>query len=169
VSRLKIIRKAAISQFANIVDIYREDAYRLWLISPWIGVYTDGSLDPLQLMMDAVKASPSCMVNVVTREPEKKAAYHHNALALLKANVNPLMFYCPTLHTKLYVLEAKGFTAAVLGSPNLTAGGNSANIELAIEIRDTSITRADEVSVMLRGLVQYAHDLILEDSVRLIE
>jgi hypothetical protein len=168
VTRLRIIRKSAISEFANLVSTYRDDAYRLWLISPWIGVYTDGSIDPLQLMIDSVRMPSTCMVNVITRRPLKNAEYHHNALQLLRDNLRPLMYYCDTLHTKLYVLEANGFTAAVLGSPNLTAGGNTANVELAIEIRDTSSRRTDEVSTMLHDLVQYANDLLTEDSVKLV-
>lgn len=164
-SRVRIIRRSALSEFAAIVSAYRDQAHRLWLISPWIGVYTDGSLDPLQLMIDSLRGSTTCIVTVITRRPLKNAEYHHNALRLLRENINPAMYYCDSLHTKLYVLEAGGFAAVVMGSPNLTAGGNSANIELAVEIRDTSRSRSDEISSVLDDLVQYAYDLLSETSV----
>jgi phosphatidylserine/phosphatidylglycerophosphate/cardiolipin synthase-like enzyme len=132
-------------------------------------MYTDGSIDPLQLMIDAVRPVSGCMVNVITRKPLKNAEYHKNAIQLLRDNVNPLLFFCDSLHTKLYVLEADGFTAAVLGSPNLTAGGNSANIELAVEIRDTLRGELDEVAIVLSDLVRYAHELLTDDAVRLAD
>jgi hypothetical protein len=156
-----------LSEFAQLVSTYREEAYRLWLISPWIGVHTDGSIDPLQLMIDSVRASTKCIVTVVTRTPLRNAAYHHDAIKLLRDNLRPSLFYCDTLHTKLYVLQADGLTAAVLGSPNLTAGGNTANIELAIEIRDSLRGKLDEVGQTLQGLVHYAHDLLTENGVSL--
>jgi hypothetical protein len=167
VGRLRIIRRSALSEFAHLVSTYRQEAYRLWLISPWIGVHTDGSVDPLQLMIDSVATSSKCIVTVVTRKPLKNATYHQNAIQLLRENMRPSLFYCDTLHTKLYVLQADGVTAAVLGSPNLTAGGNTANIELAIEIRDTLRGRLDEVGRTLQGLVYYAHDLLAENGVTL--
>lgn len=168
-TRLRVIRRSAISEFANLVDVYRQDIYRLWLISPWIGVYTDGSVDPLQVMIDAVRPATGCMVNVVTRRPLKNADYHRSAIKLLRDNLKPTVFYCDSLHTKLYVLEANGFTAAVLGSPNLTAGGNTANIELAVEIRDTLRGELDEVALVLSDLVRYANDLLAEDRVTLAD
>ncbi len=167
-SQLRIIRREAIGQFANAVYTYRAQLYKVWLISPWIGSYTDGFVDPLQLMIDALRSSPSCVLNVITRTPQKKAEYHRNAIKLLTDNVNPILFYCESLHTKLYVIEADGMTAAILGSPNLTPGGNTANIELALELRATSLTTTNPVSSTLRDLVQYAHDLLNEDSVKLV-
>jgi HKD family nuclease len=108
------------------------------------------------------------MVNVVTRKPLPSAEYHSQALDLLRANIKPLIFYCNNLHTKLYILQANGFHYAVLGSPNFTAGGNVANIELAIEIRDSGLRRSDNVSKILEELVQYGDDLVKEPQVRLV-
>jgi hypothetical protein len=168
VSKARLITKAAISEFASLVDIYRKDAYRVWLISPWIGQHTDGSLDPLQLLIDAVRESSACMMNVITREPLKTATYHQHALRLLRENIQPVMYFCENLHTKLYVLEANGFTAAVLGSPNFTAGGNKANVELAVELRDTAPRPSDDVGLILRDVVRYANDLLQEEHVVLV-
>src|SRR3990172_10276570 len=103
--RIRLIRKSAIGEFANVVYTYREMIYRLWLISPWIGMYTDGTLDPLQLMVDAVRTRPKCMVNVITREPRANANWHTNPLRVLRDNVKPTMMFCKSLHTKLYIME----------------------------------------------------------------
>jgi len=165
--RIRLIRKSAIGEFANVVYTYREMIYRLWLISPWIGMYTDGTLDPLQLMVDAVRTRPKCMVNVITREPRANANWHTNALRVLRDNVKPTMMFCKSLHTKLYIMECDAFICAMLGSPNLTAGGNTENIELALEVRGTSLTRVDEVSGMLCDLVEYAHALLADEAVTL--
>lgn len=130
-------------------------------------MYTDGTTDPLQLMVDAVRTKPRCMVTVITRQPKKKDAWHSDALTLLKNNVRPTIFFCETLHTKLYILECENFVCAMLGSPNLTAGGNSANIELALEVRNHSLRTKDEVTWMLRELVDYARGLLADDEVKL--
>lgn len=165
--RIRIIRKTAIAEFANLVYIYRDGIYRLWLISPWMGMYTDGTLDPLQLMVDALRAKPKCMVNVITREPKAKDLWHSDALRVLRDNVKPTLMYCKSLHTKLYIIECNSMICAMLGSPNLTAGGNSANIELALEVRGTSLSRRDEVSRTLSDLVEYAHALLADEAVTL--
>lgn len=163
--RIRLIRKSPIAEFADVVYAYRGDVYRLWLITPWIGVYKDGSVDPLQLLIDALRSSPQCMVNVITREPHPKAAWHQDAVRLLRENANPMMFYCKTLHTKLYIIESPPMVAAMLGSPNLTPGGNTANIELALELRTTSLTSTDDVSSTIRDLLDYARDLLQDESV----
>lgn len=163
--RIRLIRKAAIAEFANIVYTYRDMIYRLWLISPWMGMYTDGTVDPLQLMVEALRAKPKCMVNIITREPNPRHDWHINALTVLRNNIRPTMMYCKTLHTKLYIVECDSFACAMLGSPNLTAGGNTANIELALEVRGLSLIRHDEVSGMLCDLVDYAHALLADEAV----
>jgi hypothetical protein len=55
--------------------------------------------------------------------------------------------------------------SAVLGSPNLTAGGNTENIELALEVRGLVLTRKDDVSHTLCDLVEYAHALLADENV----
>jgi len=165
VKRIRIIHKSPIAEFANVVYTYRDTIYRLWLITPWIGVYSDGSVDPLQLLIDAHRSNPKCMVTVITREPHPKATWHQNAVRFLKDNINPTLFYSKTLHTKLYIIETDGLVAAMLGSPNLTPGGNTANIELALELRTMSLARTDEVSSTICDLVDYARDLLQDDSV----
>jgi HKD family nuclease len=107
------------------------------------------------------------MVNVITREPRANADWHKNALRILRDNVNPTMFFCDSLHTKLYIIESDGLVCAMLGSPNLTAGGNTENIELALEVRGTSLRRQDEISSTLCDLVEYAHALLRDDAVTL--
>jgi phospholipase D-like protein len=165
--RVRLLRTTAIGEFANAVYTYRERIYRLWLISPWIGMYTDGRVDPLQLMIDAIRSRPSCMVTVITREPKPNADWHRNALRILKANVRPSLFFCRSLHTKLYIIESDVLTCAMLGSPNLTAGGNTENVELALEVRGTSLVRRDEISTTLCDLVEYARALLADEAVSL--
>ena len=128
-------------------------------------MYTDGRIDPLQLMIDAVRSRPTCMVNVITREPKPKAEWHAEAIRILKANIKPALFYCNSLHTKLYILESEPLLCAMLGSPNLTAGGNTENIELALEVRGLSLVRKDEISGTLCDLVEYAHTLLSDEAV----
>ncbi|MGH2509278.1 MAG: phospholipase D-like domain-containing protein [Ktedonobacteraceae bacterium] len=165
--RLRIVHKSPIAEFANAVHTYRDTVYRVWLITPWIGCYTDGSIDPLQVLIDALRDNNRCIVTVITRKPQPKAVWHQDALRLLKDNVAHTLFYCDSLHTKLYVIETGGMTAAMLGSPNLTPGGNTANIELALELRTTSLTRSDEISSTVQDLVNYARDLLSDDSVKI--
>jgi hypothetical protein len=165
--RIRLIRRSPIGEFADVVYTYRAMIYRLWLISPWMGMYTDGTVDPLQLMVDAIRTKPNCMVNVITREPKPKDDWHAKALQVLRDNVKPTMLFCKTLHTKLYIVECNDFACAMLGSPNLTAGGNTANIELALEVRGISLRRHDEVSGMLCDLVDYAHALLADEAVTL--
>src|SRR6266542_2159265 len=117
--RIRLIRRSPIGEFADVVYTYRAMIYRLWLISPWMGMYTDGTVDPLQLMVDAIRTKPNCMVNVITREPKPKDDWHAKALQVLRDNVKPTMLFCKTLHTKLYIVECNDFACAMLGSPNL--------------------------------------------------
>lgn len=119
-------------------------------------------------MIDSLRTKPSCVVTVITRPPQAKADYHRKAIKLLRDNVRPLVFFCDILHTKLYVIEGDGITVAIMGSPNLTAGGNSANLELALELRAISLELKDVVSSTLRDIVGYAQDLLREDSVKLV-
>lgn len=163
--RIRLVHKTPIAEFANVVYSCRDLVYRVWLITPWIGCYVDGSVDPLQLLIDALRGNKKCMVNVITREPHEKAEWHQNAVQLLRQNINPTLFFCRTLHTKLYIAETDGMISAMLGSPNLTPGGNTANLELALELRTTSLTRTDEVSSSVYDLVEYATDLLKEESV----
>ena len=165
--RIRVVHRTPIAEFANVVSTYRDAVYRVWLITPWIGSYKDGSVDPLQVLIDAFRANPTCMVNVITRRPQANATWHQDALRLLRDNVAHTLFFCDTLHTKLYLIETGGMVAAMLGSPNLTAGGNSGNKELALELRTTSLTGTDEVSSTVQDLVEYARDLLADDSVRI--
>jgi hypothetical protein len=165
--RIRLVRSAAIADFANAVYTYRNDIYRVWLITPWIGSYTDGSIDPLGVLIDSLRGNTKCMVTVITREPRPTATWHQDAVRLLQANIGSTLFYCDSLHTKLYIIETAGMIAAMLGSPNMTPGGNTANKELALELRTTSLTRVDEVSSTVHDLVEYARDLLQDDSVRL--
>lgn len=165
--RVRVIHKTPIAEFANVVHTYRDAVYRLWIISPWIGQYIDGSVDPLGLLIDALRTNKKYMLNVITRQPKASAHWHRDALAVLKTNAKPTLFFCNSLHTKLYIAETDGMIAAMMGSPNMTAGGNTANLELALELRVSSLSREDEVSATVSDLVEYARDLLQHESVEI--
>jgi phosphatidylserine/phosphatidylglycerophosphate/cardiolipin synthase-like enzyme len=86
---------------------------------------------------------------------------------LLRQSLKPLVYYCSTLHTKLYIVEAQEFRLAVIGSPNLTVAGNKLNLELALELRATTESRDDDIAVAISDLVDYARKLLLEEAVTL--
>jgi hypothetical protein len=90
--------------------------------------------------------------NVPQCSPRKPAAdWHLEAIHVMWENFRPTLYYCPTLHTKLYLAECDGFRCAVFGSPNLTARADGENRELAIEFRTTVESREDEGSRVTTG------------------
>lgn len=91
------------------------------------------------------------------------------AVRVLCTNVQTALFYCRTLHAKLYLVECDGFRCAVLGSPNLTGRADAENKELAIEFRTTVSANDDDVAHLITSLIEYADSLISEDDVKLIE
>ena len=161
--RIRLIRNSPIDAFATTVYMQRERAYRLWLISPWIGGKEDRKSDPVQMMLDALRHNQRCRVTIVTREP--RDSWHVAALLALRAGLQPLIYYCNVLHTKLYIVEAQGFRSAVIGSPNLTMAGNRINVELALELRTTTESKDDDIAVAISELTDYARKLLLEDDV----
>lgn len=134
-------------------------------MSPWIGGKTSGS-DPIAHLVEALRRS-DCLVNVVTRKPVTD--WHYEAVRIMWENFRPTLYYCPTLHSKLYLAECDGFRCAVFGSPNLTGRADNENRELAIEFRTTVESREDDVAAIITRLAEYARDLAAEDDAELIE
>jgi hypothetical protein len=162
---MSILTSGALTTFAATVYANKARLRRIWLISPWLG----GSVprvDPISYLVEALQNS-ECIVNVVTRKPT--ADWHYEAVRVMWANFRPTLYYCPNLHTKLYLAECDGFRCAVFGSPNLTGRADGENRELAIEFRTTVESRDDEVAAIISSLADYARDLAAEDDVRLIE
>ena len=164
-NRITIVASGALTTFAATVYANRSRLRRVWLVSPWIGGNTGGP-DPISYLVEALQDS-DCIVNVVTRKPATD--WHFEAVRVMWENFRPTLYYCPTLHTKLYLAECDGFRCAVFGSPNLTGRADSENRELAIEFRTTVESREDEVAAIITGLADYARDLAAEDDVKLIE
>jgi phosphatidylserine/phosphatidylglycerophosphate/cardiolipin synthase-like enzyme len=129
--------------------------YRLWLVSPWISTLEE-KLDPLYVLIEALRKQ-RCDVVVITRPP--KEGWHFRAEALLEKEVKATIYYCPTLHTKLYIAECDGFRGVVLGSPNLTSRADTTNRELAVEFRTTKMSGDDETAAFIDELIQYAYSL----------
>ncbi len=136
---------------------------RIWLIAPWIGG-SDPGRDPLYILVDALR-NASCTVILITRPP--KEVWHEKAVVLLEKYLPTTVYFCASLHTKLYLLECDGFRAAVLGSPNLTPRADRVNREIAVEFRSTRASDDDEVSAIINELAEYASALRGEDDVLL--
>ena len=137
-------------------------AYRVWIVSPWVGG-DDVRRDPLYLMIEAVRRT-SCDLILITRPP--KDTWHQDAVNLLEKYAGAAVYYCPSLHTKLYLLECDGFRGAILGSPNLTPRAERMNREIAIEFRTTA-SADDEVATVINELAEYASSLRGEEDVYL--
>ena len=163
-NRITVLTSGALTKFAAAVYANKPRLRRVWLVSPWIGGNASG-VDPISYLVEALQGS-ECSVNVVTRKPA--ADWHLQAVRVMWENFRPTLYYCSTLHTKLYLAECDGFRFAVFGSPNLTGRADCENRELAIEFRTTVESREDEVASIITSLADYARDLASEDDVKLI-
>lgn len=162
-NRISILTTSALTRFATVTHANRHRLRQLWLVSPWIGGNSVGS-DPISFLVEALQDT-ECSVNVVTRKPALD--WHMSAVRVMWENFHPTLYYCPSLHTKLYLAECDGFRFAIFGSPNLTPKGDSSNRELAIEFRTTVDNRSDTVSAIITRLSEYARDLAAEDDVKI--
>jgi hypothetical protein len=162
---VKLITQGALSRFADLVYAKQNSLYKLWIVSPWIGVESDGD-PPVLRMLDALKARNPSMI-VVTRKPD--SAWHLAAVQRLATQRNSQVYYCPDLHTKLYIAECNDFRAAILGSPNLTPAGNARNKELAVEFRALQGGLRHDVWRLIGDLRSYASDLRSLKNVTLLE
>ena len=164
-NRITVLKSGALTKFAVALYANKHRLRRIWLVSPWIGGNARG-FDPISYLVEALQGS-ECNVNVVTRKPA--ADWHLEAVRVMWENFHPTLYYCPTLHTKLYLMECDGFRCAIFGSPNLTGRADGENRELAVEFRTTVESREDEVAAIITSLAEYARDLAAEDDVKLIE
>jgi len=163
--RARLITRHVLRTFAELVQVYRERAYRLWLVSPWLSSEDDGR-DSLLLLTDAIRGR-SCPVVLVTRPPASD--WHLKAVQLLRVNTNLTAFSCPSLHTKLYIAECDGFRVALLGSANLTTRADRVNREIAVELRTTAEDpRVDAIAGLISELTDYASSLRDDDGVELL-
>lgn len=158
---LRILTDSILTTFAEVAYTNRNRIFRAWLITPWIAS-EDSPMDPVSLLVEAFRASRP-RVDLVTRKP--MLAWHQQALQVLYSNVSPILYYCSTLHAKLYLLECDDFRYALIGSPNLTGRADKGNKELAVEMRTTVRSQEDDVAVAVTRLTQYARSLVGEDGV----
>jgi len=163
--RITILTSGALTTFAATVYANKPRLRRIWLVSPWIGGNAPQG-DPISYLVEALRGS-KCNVNVVTRKPA--AVWHDQAVRVMWENFHPTLYYCPTLHAKLYLAECDGFRCAIFGSPNLTGRADGENRELAIEFRTTVESREDDVAAIITKLAEYARELTAEDDVTLID
>jgi len=161
---VNIVSEGILDDFANLVSVNKNRLYRLWIVTPWLG-YDDYRTDPLYVLIDSLKKT-TCTITLITRPPNKE--WHRRAEKLLMRGISPILYYCPKLHTKLYVLECNGFRASVLGSPNLTPNANKRNRELAVRFCTSETDRKNDVVRIVNELISYVNDLCLEQDVTLI-
>lgn len=153
--RVRLIRRSILRDLADAIYYNKDRLYRLWIISPWLGSAEQRD-DPMLHLIDSLRLQ-KCEITVFTRPPAE--VWHQKALQMLQANLKPIIYVSPTLHTKLYVLECDNFRSAILGSPNLTPRANRDNEELAVEFRSTMQQPYDEISTLLIELAEYASSL----------
>jgi phosphatidylserine/phosphatidylglycerophosphate/cardiolipin synthase-like enzyme len=153
--RVRLIRNSILRAFAESVYYNQDRLYRLWIVSPWIGL-DEGRGDAVLHLIESLRGK-RCELTLFTRPPAE--AWHRRAIELLRKNLNPIIYQSPTLHTKLYVLECNGFRSAILGSPNLTPRANRINQEIAVEFRSTNDDPTDNISAVLLELIEYASSL----------
>jgi hypothetical protein len=164
-NKIRILTSGALTTFADTVYANKARLRRIWILSPWISGSTPKG-DAIAYLVEALQKS-ECLVSVITRKPT--ADWHYQALRIMWENFRPTLYYCPTLHSKLYLAECDGFRCAMFGSPNLTAKADNENRELAIEFRTTVESREDDVAAIISRLAEYAKDLASEDDVTLID
>lgn len=152
---MNIISSEIITHFSKMVSVYKDRLFRLWIITPWIGISED-RIDPLRRIIRILETKRSDL-NVITRPPEN--SWHKEAVDRLVSLKNTMLYTCPNLHTKLYIMECDGFKMVILGSPNLTTQGNLGNKELAIEFRTTKQNPQDPETALIRDLINYASNL----------
>jgi hypothetical protein len=161
--RARLITQRILWTFATLVDANRSCAYRLWLVSPWIGGDDDAN-DALSLLLDVARVRP-CSLVLITRPPDH--VWHQRALERVARSGVAAIYIARDLHTKLYIAECDGFRAAILGSPNLTPRGDRHNVEIAVEFRTTQDTVGDDVAAIITELTEYASSLRGEPTVTL--
>lgn len=159
-----VVSDGILDDFAGLVSANKKRLYRLWIVTPWLG-YDDYRTDPLYVLIDSLKKT-NCTRTLITRPPRQE--WHQRAEDLLKKGLKPILYHCPTLHTKLYILECNGFRASVLGSPNLTPAANKRNRELAVRFCTTETDRRNNIVRVVNDLIAYASDLCLKDDVTLV-
>lgn len=152
---VRLITERPLSRFTDLLQAKRKSLYRLWIVSPWIG--EDEEDECVVDRLATIVSSKRTDLFVITRKPEHD--WHSKAVARLHALKNVQVWTCPSLHTKLYIAECDDFKAALLGSPNLTAGGNRTNKELSVEFRAVMGGNAKDVEFLLRDLITYASEL----------
>ena len=159
-----IVSESILDNFADLVADNKKRLYRLWIVTPWLG-YDDYRTDPLYVLIDSLKKT-TCTITLVTRPPN--ADWHQRGVDLLSTGIQPILYHCPSLHTKLYILECNGFRAVMLGSPNLTPNANKRNRELAVRFCTTESDRKNDIVRIVNESIIYARDLCLEDDVTLV-
>jgi phosphatidylserine/phosphatidylglycerophosphate/cardiolipin synthase-like enzyme len=147
-----------LSRLAEEVRLHRDSIYRIWIVSPWLAMTTEG-VDPLLSMADSLKRR-RVSISIITLRPVH--LWHADALRTFRRQAPAIVYLCPDLHAKVYLVFAEGYRYALLGSPNLTGRADRVNREIAVEFRTTSESREDQVGAMISFLTAYAEELALD-------
>jgi len=161
-SGTQLLVDAPLDALVAMICAHKARLRELIIISPWLSVDNEDRRDSLLVIADELQ-DKRVEITIVTRPPELK--YHVDAIATLRRRIGLRLFTCPTLHTKLYLLQCDGLRCAVVGSPNLTRAATHDNRELAIVFRTTMQTNEDDIAALITQLQEYALELLREDDV----
>lgn len=153
--QINIHTEQILSKFASLALANKSRLYRIWLVTPWIG-FRERNRDPLVRLIEAVQSKKPEMV-LITRTPTKD--WHKKAVRFLNSTCSLMPHILPNLHSKVYVLECNGFSAAFLGSPNFSTQANKINQEVAVEFRATVTDPEDRVVALIGDLLTYVDQL----------
>jgi phosphatidylserine/phosphatidylglycerophosphate/cardiolipin synthase-like enzyme len=153
----RIVTTHPLTRFAELAHHCGRQLRRIYVVSPWIISARNEDFIPLVQILQAVRES-GARLSVLTRSPE--GANHERAIRLCDEVPQSETLYLDSLHAKLYLLEANGLRAAMIGSPNFTPHGDSVHRELAVEIR--SIKDADPGSMLIDDLFAFAREVMSE-------
>jgi len=156
-----VVRSRPLSRFADLVHICEPRLLRVFLVSPWVVSTESEDFPPLVRLLLSVRKSRA-RLTVLTRTPGTTA--HSNAVTLCERTPRSETLYLDSLHAKLYLLEANGLRAAMIGSPNFTPHGDRVQRELAVEVR--SITDSDDAAALVEDLFLFARELMTDPSAR---
>lgn len=155
----RIVKKRALSRFAELAHLSESRLLRVFLVSPWIISADSEDFVPLIQLLESVRIARA-RLTVLTRTPDMAA--HSRAVQLCERTPMTEILYLDSLHAKLYLLESNDLRAAMIGSPNFTPHGDRVHRELAVEVR--SVNESDAGAMLVQDLFLFARELMLDRS-----
>lgn len=157
----RVISRAPLTAFAEVVRLCTPDLLRIFLISPWIVSKAASDFVPLSSIIAAAQSS-GAKLSVLTRTPAYES--HHQAVERCRQLPNCEVLFLDSLHAKLYLLQSRYLRVAMMGSPNFTPSGDRVHRELALELR--SVKDSDASAALIDDLFLYGRDLMSDRDAR---